>query len=65
MMRRKDLELYQKRKIKIILKNTYQYTGKIQKINEETLVMLDKFNKLITISISDISQIEDMGGGIQ
>lgn len=59
-MKREDLEFYEKKKIKIILRNTYQYTGVIKKINEDSIVLLDKFNKYITISIPDISQIEEV-----
>lgn len=60
-MKREDFNLYHNKKIKIFLKNSFQYTGQIIKVNDESVVINDKFNKLVTISIPEISYVEEMG----
>lgn len=37
------------------------YEGFIQKLNDEILIILDKFNHLVTIEIANIKKIEEIG----
>jgi len=56
-----ELKIYKNKKIKIFLKNKYAYTCVIERFNDESITVIDKFNKHLTISVEDISYVEEMG----
>lgn len=48
------------RKVYIVLKNDRKYTGVVKEIQDaKLLVLIDKFDKTIYISIDDISFVEE------
>jgi len=59
-MERKELEKYQKKKVKITLKNGVFFSGFIQNINFTTLLLKDKFDCDVTLDISSISSINEV-----
>jgi len=61
-MNKEDLMVYENRNIKVSLKNSYYYSGIIQKINDDNFLMTDKFGKLVTIPFSEIVNIEEVSG---
>jgi len=52
------LEKFLNKKVFILLKSSRQYTGKIQKITGNSLILIDKFNDIVFINISEISSME-------
>ena len=48
--------------VRIILKNGFHYTGKVEFLGETSIRICDKFGQPVIISISDISLIEGNGG---
>jgi len=42
------------KKVKIILSNNFKFSGKILKVDEETLTLFDIFNCEVSIKLSDI-----------
>ena len=59
-MKREDLIGYEKKKVLLVLKNGYNYTGKTLEFNEETIKILDKFNLTVKLDIDSISVIEEV-----
>ena len=53
-MKKEDLELFKGRKIKIILKNGYFYTGSILFLGDDFFRLSDKFGLTVQISYSEI-----------
>lgn len=59
-MRRPDFEkfLSDNAKIKLTLRNRFNYTGEIEELREDTLVLLDKFGNPVVISLEEVSSVE-------
>jgi len=54
-MRRDDIKKYEGKKVSIVLKNSYRYTGKIIEVREDCIMFLDKFENNLMIDFDDIS----------
>lgn len=63
-MRKEDLKIFENKKIKIFLKCNICYTGRILKINDDSVLILDKFNSEILINLSDLGQIVSLGSDL-
>lgn len=59
-MRKKEAEQYVGRKIKLILRNNFHYSGKILSVSEDTLSIMDKFNHHVSINLNDIMIFEEV-----
>lgn len=59
-MRREDIEFFLNKKVKLNLKNSYNYTGIIKEIREETILLKDKFEQIQCINIIDIVSIGEV-----
>ena len=58
-MKKEELTKYLNKRIKIFLKNNnIFYTGSIQELGEESLILLDKYDKDVILSLDCISHIE-------
>lgn len=56
-MKKDDLMPYLNHKVKIFLDDNFQYTGFVEAISEDTLVLKDKFNQKVSISFKSINII--------
>ncbi len=56
-MNKEDLEEYEGKKIKLILHSNSVFTGKVIRITNEALHMVDKFNQDVTIDLNQISNV--------
>lgn len=45
--------------VRLILKNNFHYTGIIQEKDDKTLVLRDKFGKIVTIAQDSIMLLEE------
>lgn len=54
-----SLKEYERKQVKIILNNSYNFNGVVKKVDEDSLVLVDKFGLLVTIKTSDISLITE------
>jgi len=61
MLKKEDLEQFINKEIKIFLKSSRIYTGKIITIEGDTIKFIDKFNKLVLIDLNNISEIVERG----
>ena len=59
-MEKADLIDYEGTHVKLLLKNSYFYTGILKKVNESTSIFIDRNGKKITIENSFVSFIESM-----
>lgn len=57
------LKKYEGMIVLIVLKNSFKYQGKLKQVTEEQVVILDKFNQLVTILPSEISLIIEKKNG--
>jgi len=64
-MKAEELKRYLNQRIKINLKDDTFFSGYIQELNEDNLLLKDKFHNFVTIAYSDISFIMqfDRGNG--
>lgn len=58
-MKKEDLKELEKKEVKIILKNNYEYNGRILDFLDEHLKFKDKFGALILISYDDIHFVKE------
>jgi len=58
-MKKENIQQYYEEKnlIKIVLKDSYNFSGRIKEINDDSLIFIDKFNSAVTISLSEIAYI--------
>lgn len=56
-MRKEDLEDYGGKKVKLILVSGSVFTGRIKKLTEESLHMVDKYDQLVVINLNQISNV--------
>jgi len=48
------------KKIRLVLSSGYRYSGEIIEVNVNTAIILDKFEKRVSIKLSDISVMEEL-----
>ncbi|NCD05878.1 MAG: hypothetical protein EOL97_07140 [Spirochaetia bacterium] len=60
-MERNDYEIFKNKKVIIELRSGYRYTGFVQSVNDFGIIVLDKFNKNISVSFDNIIRIEEVG----
>lgn len=62
-MRKEDINGFLGKRVKIVLKNGYFYTGEITKLNEDSLHFLDRYNHKLVFSLDVIDGVLTLGGG--
>ena len=63
-MRKEDIEIYIGKLLKIRTKYDDLYTkAKIIKVSEDTLIITDKFDKIVSIALNNISLIQEEENG--
>jgi len=62
-MRREEVELFLNKRVRIIAdfgnNNPVFYTGNIKTVNDSSLILLDKFDSLVSISLDSIKKMEE------
>jgi small nuclear ribonucleoprotein (snRNP)-like protein len=64
-MRYEEIKEYDGKRVQILLKNNYRYTGTITKVNPDSLVLNDKYEQDVLISLEEISVLQEYFGGTQ
>ena len=62
-MKIEELKYYENKKIKILLKTGFVYTGLIEEFLSDSIRLRDKFNKVVTLTVDNINSITEFGGG--
>lgn len=57
-MEQEEAKNYLKKIIRIVLSNTYRFTGVVIGVNSETILINDKFDKLVSLRLKDIVSCE-------
>jgi len=60
-MEQAEAKLFQNRRIRLVLKSGYRYTGEIINVTENSLFLKDKFSKEVFIDLKNIAVCEDVG----
>jgi len=68
-MEKKELEIFLKKKIKIT-KTTAEgnmrfFSGEIRQLNQESLILKDRYNQLVMIKYSQIEHIQSIEGELE
>lgn len=59
-MERNDYEIFINKKVIVELRSGYRYTGDILSVNDFGIIILDKFNKTLSLSFDNIIRIEEV-----
>ena len=59
-MKKEDLNLFLKKKVKLILKSGFHYTCIIESLNEETVHITDKFGEKHAFSLNHIDGVSEL-----
>lgn len=62
-MKRDDVIALLNHKVRILLRNNYQYNGVLKSCSNVTISINDKFGSDVIISLSDIISITKIDGG--
>lgn len=57
-MEEQEAKTYLKKKIRIVLTNSYRFTGTVTGVNSGTILINDKFGKMVSLRLSDIITCE-------
>lgn len=59
-MKKEEAEVYLNKNVRIILKNGFSYHGKVLKVNENSLILKDKYGSDVFIDLSNISLMSNI-----
>ena len=62
MMKYENVKKYKDKKVLILLKNKFRYSGTITTVNEDSIVLNDKYGQDVLIDILDISVLSEFFG---
>ena len=57
-MEHEEAKTYLKKKIRLVLSNTYRFTGTVIEVTSGTLIIKDKFDKRVSLRLKDIVTCE-------
>ena len=57
-MKREEARSYLKKRCRLVLSNTFRYTGEIVEVTEDTLILFDKFNNRVSLNLNEIISCE-------
>ena len=57
-MKHEEARSYLKKKCRLVLSNTFRYTGEIVEVTEDTLILFDKFNNRVSLNLNEIISCE-------
>jgi hypothetical protein len=61
-MKATDLEYYKNKRIKLILFDGSIFTGSIEKLSDDCIVLRDRYNELVSIDPPAIRFVYEQGG---
>ena len=61
-MKYDEVKKYEKKKVLILLKNSFRYSGTVKTVNESSLMLNDKFKQDVLISLDEISVLSEYKG---
>ena len=57
-MEREEAKTYLKKRIRLVLTNTYRFTGEVVEVTSDTILINDKFDKRVSLRLKDIVSCE-------
>ena len=57
-MKQEEAGDYLTKDVRIVLSNTFRYTGKVTAVTEDTLIILDKFSHVVSLKLNEIISCE-------
>lgn len=57
-MEQEEAQTYLNKKIRLVLSNTYRFTGEVMGVTPDTLIINDKFDKRVSLGLKDIMSCE-------
>lgn len=57
-MKEQEAQTYLKKKVRLVLSNTYRFTGEVVDTNSDTILINDKFNKIVSLRLGEIVSCE-------
>jgi len=57
-MKHEEARSYLKKRCRLVLSNTFRYTGEIVEVTEDTLILFDKFNNRVSLNLNEIISCE-------
>ena len=48
------------KKIQVVISNQFRYKGKVLQVNEDSLVVLDKFSNKVSINLNEIVVLQEV-----
>lgn len=58
-MKKEELIIFLNHRVKITMKNSYHYTGDVKSVDEESLLLYDKFGDNIRLDLEEIAIVID------
>ena len=66
-MKKEELELFLDKRVKVVKQTddgkAFIYTGTLIKLNDESLLLLDTYDKHVVIAYFTITEVIELGGG--
>jgi len=57
-MKHEEARSYLKKRCRLVLSNTFRYTGKVLEVTQDTLILFDKFNNRVSLNLNEIISCE-------
>ncbi len=57
-MEQEEAKTYLKKKVRLVLDNTYRFTGEVIEITPDTFLINDKFDKQVSLALKNIVSCE-------
>ncbi len=57
-MKNEEARSYLKKKCRLVLRNTFRYTGEVIEVTQDTLILFDKFNNRVSLNLNEIISCE-------
>ncbi|MFH1365051.1 MAG: hypothetical protein ABIH28_00510 [archaeon] len=57
-MEQDEAQNYLKKKVRLVLSNTYRFTGLVIAVTSDTILINDKFEKRVSLRLKDIMSCE-------
>ena len=57
-MKHEEARSYLKKRCRLVLSNTFRYTGEVLEVTQDTLILFDKFNNKVSLNLNEIISCE-------
>jgi hypothetical protein len=62
-MKQEEAKKYLKNKCRLVLSNTFRYTGEVLEVTQDTIIIFDKFNSRVSLNLNEIISCEVLENG--